>query len=108
AEAARILRPGGRYAIHELAIGPAEIDDVAHARAEAELSKAIHVGVRIGTESRWRELLEAHGFKIEKVTVAPMRLLEADRLLRDEGLAGTARFAFNALRTPGAISRLRS
>lgn len=108
AEASRLLRPGGCYAIHELAVEPDDIDGDRLARIEGDLSKAIHVGVRIGTVSRWCAWLEEHGFEVEQVKTAPMRLLELDRLVRDEGALGTARFAFNALRTPGATGRLLS
>ncbi len=108
AEASRLLRPGGRYAIHELAVAPDDLDPASLERIERDLSEAIHVGVRIGTVSRWRAWLEAHGFEIEEVRIAPMRLLEPDRLVRDEGALGAARFAVNALRTPGAARRLRS
>jgi ubiquinone/menaquinone biosynthesis C-methylase UbiE len=108
AEASRVLCEGGRYAIHELAVGPADIDDAHLERIEHDLSKAIHVGVRIGTVSRWCGWLAEHGFEVEALTTAPMRLLEPDRLLRDEGALGAARFAWNALRTKGAVERLRT
>ena len=42
------------------------------------------------------------------LTTAPMRLLEPDRMLRDEGLLGMTRFVFNVLRTPDAAERLLS
>lgn len=104
-EAARLLRSGGLYAIHELAVS-ADTPPERLARIEADLSKTIHVGVRIGTPAEWRRVLEAAGLRIEAETIAPMRLLELDRLVADEGLIGTARFAFNAVRTPGALRRL--
>jgi hypothetical protein len=73
---------------------------------QQDLSSTIHVGVRIGTAVDWTTWLREAGFEIEKVTTASMRLLERDRMIRDEGLLGTARFVFNALRTPGARRRL--
>jgi SAM-dependent methyltransferase len=108
AEAARVLRPGGRYLIHELAVFPDAIDREAHARLEKDLSRSISVGVRIGTPAQWREWLEAEGFVVDEVRLLPMRLLEPDRLIQDEGVRRTARFALNILRTPGALTRLRS
>ncbi len=73
---------------------------------QEDLSDVIHVGVRIGTLSDWRARLEAAGFEVEQAVTAPMRLLEPGRLVRDEGLAGAARFVANALRVPGAARRL--
>lgn len=107
-EAARVLRPGGRYLLHELAVVPEDIAPSLHAQLEKDLSASIHVGVRIGTPSQWRQWLEAEGFALEEVHLLPMRLLEVDRLLQDEGLARTARFAWNMLRTRGAFARMRA
>ena len=107
-EAARVLRPGGRYLLHELAVVPEDIAHSDHAQLERDLSASIHVGVRIGTPSQWRQWLEAEGFALEEVHLLPMRLLEVDRLIQDEGLARTARFAWNMLRTRGAFSRMKA
>ncbi len=105
-EAHRLLRAGGRYLIHELALQPEEIDPAEAARVEQDLSAHIHVGVRIGTPSAWRRWVEEAGFSVECLSTAPMRLLEPGRLVRDEGIRGTARFLFNVLRTPGAPRRM--
>jgi ubiquinone/menaquinone biosynthesis C-methylase UbiE len=106
-EARRLLRPDGRYVIHELALRPEAGEPELHARVQAELSAAIHVGVRIGTVDEWVTWLEEAGFQVDDLTQAPMRLLEPGRLIDDEGVIGTTRFLFNAARTPGAAGRLR-
>jgi SAM-dependent methyltransferase len=107
-EAHRLLREGGRYVIHELAVTPDSFDPEALARVQSDLSAVIHVGVRIGTVREWQQWLEHAGFAIERITTAPMALLEPGRLIRDEGIGGAARFVVNALRTPGAVRRLRA
>jgi SAM-dependent methyltransferase len=107
AEAARLLRPGGRYAIHELAVATDDASSELLDAIEKELSRTIHVGVRIGTVAEWQRVLRKGGFELEAVTTALMRLLELDRLVQDEGLWGTTRFVVNALRTPRALERLR-
>lgn len=107
-EAHRLLRAGGRYVIHELAITPETIDPALAARIQADMSSTIHVGVRIGTVREWRSWLEQAGFTVEQTTTAPMHLLEPDRLVRDEGAVGATRFLCNVLRTRGATSRLRA
>lgn len=106
AEAKRLLEPGGRYAIHELAVSPETIDRNTLERIQTDLSKSIHVGVRIGTVPEWTSWLANEGLIVESTLTAPMRLLEPDRLLADEGAAGLARFVYNTLRTPGAAKRL--
>lgn len=105
-EAKRLLEPGGRYAIHELAVVPESIDRNTLEQIQSDMSRSIHVGVRIGTVSEWTSWLAAEGLVVESTMTAPMRLLEPERLLADEGAAGLTRFVFNMLRTPGATKRL--
>lgn len=106
AEAFRVLKPGGRYGIHELSLLPADIDESARQEIEREMSMNIHVGVRPATLPEWRALLGEAGFHVEWQSLAPMRLLEPGRLIRDEGPAGVLRMAFNLLRRPAARRRV--
>lgn len=108
AEAARVLRVGGRYGIHELALEPDDLDDAVKSEVQQALTDAIHVGARPLTASEWRALLSAQGFVVETQISAPMHLLEAGRFVRDEGLARTLRFLWNLARTPGARRRIRA
>jgi SAM-dependent methyltransferase len=108
AEAFRLLKPGGRYGIHELALLPNEIDDITRKDIEREMSLNIHVGVRPVTLGEWRQLLEGAGFRVEWQMLAPMHLLEPRRMFKDEGLAGVLRIVFNLLRKPAARQRVLS
>lgn len=87
AEAMRLLRPGGRYGVHEIAVvgegDPKEMEK----EITTALSSSIHVGARPLSEASWRELFERHGFVDIKTEYAPMHLLEPRRLIADEGLA---------------------
>ena len=103
-EAARLVAPGGRYAIHELCLSD-DIDAPLRRLIERELSLEIHVGVQPATESEWRSLLNHNGFEVTHVARAPMHLLEPARLLGDEGLLGFLRILKNAVLDPEARQR---
>ena len=107
AEAARLLRPGGRYAIHEMAWLPDHTDEERET-ARKELSRVIKVGARPLTLEGWTELLAAHGLEAEWHDRAPLHLLEPRRIVSDEGLWGALRFWNNARRLPGASDRLKA
>jgi len=105
-EAARLLRKGGRYGIHELCLVPDDIGETLRREIAAQLSLNIHVGVQPVTAAEWRSFLECAGFEVRWEMHAPMRLLEPGRLVRDEGLAGALRFSLNLLRLPAARKRV--
>ena len=105
-EAHRLLRPGGRYGIHELCLCPDEIETAQRKEIERELSRNIHVGVAPLTVAEWRALLQTAGFEVTWESQAPMHLLEPMRLLQDEGPLGVLRIAFNLLRKPAARRRV--
>ena len=106
-EAARLLAPGGRYAIHEMAVSSGYSQEEFEA-ARKELSRTIKVGARPLTEDGWRQLMQDAGLEVVFSAKAPLRLLEPTRLIRDEGLLGALRFWNNARKMPGAKERLRT
>ncbi len=97
AEAARVLRSGGRYAIHELALTPETIAEEVKTDVRQALARAIKVNARPLTVAEWTRLLADHGLVIDHVATAPMALLQPRRLVADEGLLGALRFAKNLL-----------
>lgn len=105
-EARRLLKRGGRYAIHEMCLVGDDLDEEGKKKINQALSHAIHVGVRPLSVSEWRELMEAEGFEVQSEVRAPMHLLEPRRLLRDEGLRGTLRFIWNVVRDREARGRV--
>ena len=107
-EAARLLKPGGRYGIHELCLQPDDLDESIRTAIQHEMSGDIHVGVRPLTGNEWCELLTAAGLKITVKHIAPMHLLEPMRLVRDEGLLRAMRFVWNVARNRVARHRVRA
>lgn len=107
AEAARLLRAGGRYGIHELSLLPDDLDENAQNEISMALGGAIHVGARPLRIREWRELLEGCGLKVEAEFRAPMELLEPGRLLADEGVSGALHIIWNALHDEEALTRVR-
>lgn len=105
-EAARLLRPGGRYGIHELGLTPDDFDAEIKKQIERDLGSTIHVGARPLTAGEWTELLESSGFRVVMVQTNPMHLLEPARVIADEGVRGAMKIAFNVARDGGARRRV--
>lgn len=104
-EAARLLRTGGRYAIHEMSLSDGVGGEVRR-EVERALTGVVHHGVKPLTASEWRRLLEGAGFKVKAVETAPMALLKPARVVRDEGFFRALRFALNVLRDSDARRRV--
>ena len=105
-EVRRILVPGGRYAIHELALTPDDLDAATKDEIRIAMSKAIRVNARPLTVAEWRNLLEEHGFEVEHVRTAEMGLLKPSQMIEDEGISGVARIAGNMIKHPAARKRV--
>ena len=103
-EAARILKPGGRYGIHEVGIIPNDIDDALKKEIKKELSRSIHISALPVTMDEWKALLESESLEVSIVLTEPFHLLEPKRLVQDEGLPGALKFAGNLLRNREARS----
>lgn len=105
-EAHRLLKPGGRYGIHELCLTPNDLDERTKLEIQNQLSGVIHHGTRPLTIAEWHGLLESEGFLVQAHAQAPMHLLEPWRIIQDEGVLGALRFAFNLLRNKEARHRI--
>ncbi len=105
-EAYRLLKPGGRYGIHETRLVPEDLDESLKAEIEAALRDVLRVGARPLTEGEWRGLLEKSGFSVIRHEAAPMSLLKPHRMIQDEGLVGALRFMSRVVRKPAARRRI--
>jgi len=97
-EANRLLRPGGRYGIHELCLVPDNLPPEQADEVRRSITDAIKHQALPLTVSEWERLLEAEGFEVTDRATAPMALLNPGRLVRDEGIVGALRFLFHVLR----------
>lgn len=95
AEAARVLRPGARYGVHELAVVPNSIDEAVKSGIQQSLAASIGIDARPLTVAEWMQLLAEHELVVDAVSTAPMALLEPRRILADEGVPGALRFVKN-------------
>ena len=75
-------------------------------RLQKELTQAIHHGVQPLTRAEWRTLFESEGFTMQSDATSPMHLLEPRRLIQDEGIRGSLRFARNMLADAEARRRV--
>ncbi|MCG8406192.1 MAG: class I SAM-dependent methyltransferase [Phycisphaerales bacterium] len=105
-EAARLLRPGGHYGIHEIALSPDDLDGAVRDRIARELSGAIRHRVVPLTKTGWIGHFELFGMEVCAEAISPMRLLEPRRLIQDEGIGRALRFAWNVARHPEARKRV--
>jgi Methyltransferase domain len=105
-EAHRLLKSGGRYGIHEMCLLSDRLDENTRKETERALTGVVHHGVRPLSVSEWRSLLESEGFEVQSVNMASMSLLEPQRLISDEGVAGALRFAWNLLHDSEARRRV--
>ncbi len=106
AEAGRLLGPGGHYLVHELCLIPDDLDDAIKTAIRKDPARSIRVNARPLTVHEWTRLFDEAGFEVERSELRPMALLEARRLISDEGLGGVARIVFNLLRDADARRRV--
>lgn len=96
-EAARILKQGGLYGIHELGLQPDNINEQIKQSLYKDLGSNIRVHARPLTVTEWEKLLTDEGFKIVNTDTNPMALLELKRVLQDEGFFRTLKIIFNVI-----------
>lgn len=103
AEAARLLRRGGRYGIHELLLTPDSLTEAAKDDIGRTLTKTLRVGARPLTLPEWRRLLDDGGFDVEFEETGAMTLLDVGTFLSDEGVLGSLAFTGRCLAHPSVI-----
>lgn len=105
-EAHRILKKGGLYGIHEMALFPDDLSEEIKSEIQRELALTIKVNARPLTVKEWENILKSEGFAIRKTFMRDMKLLEPNRILGDEGFFRTLKIGFNILTHPDAAQRI--
>ncbi len=105
-EANRLLKRGGLYGIHELGLTPGTISEATKSNIQRELAVSLKVNARPLTQVEWVTLIEQQGFKVKKIMVNPMLLLETKRVIEDEGIWRTLKIGFNVCTHPKAAKRI--
>ena len=105
-EAARVLKTGGLYGIHELVLRPDNAPQSVRRELCRTMSKSIHHGVTPLSTPEWLGLLEEQGLVPVSVDYIPFRLLHPARLVSDEGWRGAFKFAVNLLKDRDARKRV--
>ena len=105
-EAARLLKPGGLYGIHEIVILHNDTSANVQRTVEKDLAASIKTNVRPLTTDGWRTLLEDNGLEIVAIHQNPMHLLEWRRVVADEGWCGFLRIVTRLLCHPTARKRV--
>ena len=105
-EAARLLKAGGLYAIHEIVICPDDAGSELQRTIEKDLAHSIKTNVRPLMFSAWRAVLEENGFEVVWTKQSPMHLLEWRRVVADEGWGGFLRIVWRMLRNAPARKRV--
>lgn len=94
------LKPGGRFLSHEL-LARDRADEI-----HRDLAQAIHSNVTPISEADWLAACAQAGLVVERSQTGPMGLLDPRQMLRDEGLFGVLRIAWNILTRPAIRDRV--
>lgn len=96
-EAARVLTPGGRYIVHELALQPDSLNQSIQDSIRTQLGNAMRVNAQPQTCEQWYTLLESAGFTIAEVRLRPTSIIGIKRTIEDEGFIPFIKILWNVL-----------
>ncbi|KLV64371.1 class I SAM-dependent methyltransferase [Citrobacter murliniae] len=95
AEYHRVLKPGGRLLTHDIMFTSQKLGE----GDQSQLMQVVKSNVSPMTRQGWSELFLNAGFEHVMQKNGEMSLMSPRGLIRDEGLGGALKIAFNGLRT---------
>lgn len=94
------LKPGGKFLSHEMFVRSNESE------VRKSLSQSIRVNANPLTIKEWSKTCQEAGLTIQKQQTGEMGLLSLGQMVRDEGLLGTIKIAWNVLINPDLRQRV--
>jgi cyclopropane fatty-acyl-phospholipid synthase-like methyltransferase len=94
------LKPSGKFLAHELLVHSNE------AQVRKNLSQAIRVNANPLSLAEWEAACENAGLTLQQQQTGSMKLLNLSQIVRDEGILGTVRIAWNILTNPNLRHRI--
>ncbi|USR90860.1 class I SAM-dependent methyltransferase [Phormidium yuhuli AB48] len=92
------LKPGGVFLSHEMKTTTPEVSEA--------LAASLRVNAQPLTAEAWQELAQEAGLTVQRQESGPMDLLNLPRLIEDEGVVGTVKFASNLILHPELRDRI--
>ena len=94
------LKPGGKFLSHEMLVRSNELE------ARKSLSQTIRVNTNPLTLTEWKTACKQAGLTLQQQQTGAMGLLNIGQMMRDEGLLGTLKIAWNILIHPNLRQRV--
>lgn len=94
------LQSGGKFLAHEMFVRSNELE------VRQSLSQTIRVNANPLTLSEWSKICQEAGLTIQQQQTGTMGLLNLRQMIRDEGLLGTVKIAWNVLINPNLRHRV--
>jgi hypothetical protein len=85
-EAARLLRPNGRFGLHELCLRATGLSEPVTAGIRSQLAEPANGSLNPLTEVEWCELLRGAGLDVESIDYEPVALPTSRAVIRHNGL----------------------
>jgi len=94
------LKPGGKLLSHEMLVHSNESE------VRKSLSQTVRVNAHPLTLSEWGTACQKAGLTLQQQQTGAMRLLSFSQMLRDDGLLGTVKIAWNVLNNSNLRQRV--
>ncbi len=94
------LKPNGKFLAHEMLVRSNESE------VRKSLSETIRVNANPLTLSKWQSVCREAGLTLQQQQTGTMGLLSFGQMMRDEGLSGTVKIAWNVLTHPNLRQRV--
>ena len=106
-ETHRILKYGGLFGIHELALKRDDYDPALKNKIEKELAMKFRITSKLYGPDQWSDKFYQHGFKVTNLLRHPVISFKWQGVLRDEGLARSTKIMLKLRSNKQVKSRVK-